>query len=81
MTAIYGKISLWKNEYRDNEKAPLFRGTIQDDDRNVIAEISLWKSDGTNPKAPVLTGTIKPPYKKGETSTKKPVTTDADAFC
>jgi hypothetical protein len=81
MASIYGKVSIWKNDYRDNEKAPLFRGTIQDDDRNVIAEISLWKSDGTNPKAPVLSGYIKPPYKKDAAKSNKVSTTDATAFC
>jgi len=79
MNDLSGKVSLWKNEYAaSNENAPVLRGTIQDDDGNTIAEISLWRNSTDNPKAPTLKGTIKPPYKKD--GGKVPVSKEASYY-
>jgi hypothetical protein len=65
MANLFGKVSLWKNDFAaGNEKSPVLRGSIQDEDGNVIADIALWANNSDNSKAPTLKGTIKPPYKK-----------------
>lgn len=71
MTNVFGKVALWKNDTAGNEKAPVLRGRIEDEDGNVIADIALWANDSSNAKAPALKGSIKPPYKKDDAPAKK----------
>ncbi len=39
-------------------KNPLYRGTVQDEDRKELGNVALWKNESSNEKAPVLKGKL-----------------------
>ena len=46
------EVALWKNDNRESERHPHFKG--QATINGVGYWASAWKSDGTNPKAPIV---------------------------
>ena len=51
--------SIWKNDEKQNDKHPDFKGSLVVD--GVEYWVSAWKrKEGANPKAPALTFKIKP---------------------
>lgn len=55
-----GRISLWPNDRKDNDRAPDLRGIYTDESGNEW-EVSLWENARPEGNQPVLSGTIKEP--------------------
>jgi len=58
-----GAISLWKNDGRNSDSQPLIRGKVTMRNGTEM-DVALWKTKSDNPRAPVMTGKLKEPWKK-----------------
>ena len=75
-----GQVSIWKNDKATSDKAPVLRGTVvahRDIAEGEEVEISLWKNDNVNERAPVLKGKIKDKF-AGESENPAPKKSDFD---
>ena len=77
-----GKVAIWKHLNQSNNlSAPILKGTIyahRDIREGEEIEVSLWKFDSANPKAPVLTGEIQDKYVKEQHVSSVPLGDDED---
>ena len=77
-----GKVAIWKHLNQSNNlSAPILKGTIyahRDIREGEEIEVSLWKFDSANPKAPVLTGKIQDKFVKDQQTSSVPLGEEED---
>ena len=64
-----GKVALWKNDKKGNDKAPAAKGHFFAH-RAIAAgekiELALWRNESDHPQAPMMTGKISDPQQDKE---------------
>ena len=70
-----GSWNLFRNNRKENEKQPDYRGTITLEDGTAL-ELSAWLKEGKNGK--FFSGTVREPYQKPAESAPPPATADEE---
>lgn len=70
-----GSWNLFRNNRKENEKQPDYRGTIKLEDGTEL-ELSAWLKEGKNGK--FFSGTVREPYRKPEQAPPTPPPAETD---